>query len=171
VPYNYQTPQGQEIDLQLFNNDLMKKSHNLLKEILEREAKGWYVQYKEQILQDLRGNAMIILIFEKNKDKSLVNTPLSNLVDWLVEPEYCRVRYVLLTSIRKPVICMLIWCLLLMMVIFKFPGKNLSQDDISTQVNNAIMEEYLRRVYSAILSSEDVENLSPGLGKSCYFMM
>ncbi|XP_064624711.1 uncharacterized protein LOC135486100 isoform X2 [Lineus longissimus] len=97
VPYNYQTPQGQEIDLRLFNNDLMKKSHNLLKEILEREAKGWYVQYKEQILQDLR-------------------------------------------------------------------GKNLSQDEISLQVNNAIMEEYLRRVYSAILSSEDVENLSPGLG-------
>ncbi|XP_056019360.1 uncharacterized protein LOC125672084 isoform X3 [Ostrea edulis] len=97
VPYIYQTPGGQEIDLRLFNKDLINNCLPILSSILERGARGWHVQYRLKMMRDLQ-------------------------------------------------------------------GQGLSNEEISQRVNDAIMKEYLDRVFSAISSNTELENLQPGIG-------
>ncbi|XP_062594006.1 uncharacterized protein LOC134255480 isoform X1 [Saccostrea cucullata] len=97
VPYIYQTPGGQEIDLRLFNKDLINNCLPILSSILERGARGWHVQYRQKMMRDLQ-------------------------------------------------------------------GQGLSDEEISEKVNTAIMKEYLDRVFSAIASNTELENLQPGIG-------
>ncbi|XP_013411124.1 uncharacterized protein LOC106174227 isoform X2 [Lingula anatina] len=98
VPCLYQTPNGQDLDLRLFNRDLMNKCMPLLSSILEQEAKGWYVQYRDRLMNELK-------------------------------------------------------------------EQELSREEISKQLNEAVMEEYLRRVYSAILANQELERLQRGIGQ------
>ncbi|XP_052685923.1 uncharacterized protein LOC128165435 isoform X5 [Crassostrea angulata] len=97
VPYIYQTPGGQEIDLRLFNKDLINNCLPILGSILERGARGWHVQYRQKMMRDLQ-------------------------------------------------------------------GQGLSNEEISEKINDAIMKEYLDRVFSAISTNTELENLQPGIG-------
>ncbi|XP_022314520.2 uncharacterized protein LOC111119021 isoform X2 [Crassostrea virginica] len=97
VPYIYQTPGGQEIDLRLFNKDLINNCLPILSSILERGARGWHVQYRQKMMRDLQ-------------------------------------------------------------------GQGLSNEEISQKINDAIMKEYLDRVFSGISTNTELENLQPGIG-------
>uniref|UniRef100_A0A8W8HZT2 Uncharacterized protein n=1 Tax=Magallana gigas TaxID=29159 RepID=A0A8W8HZT2_MAGGI len=97
VPYIYQTPGGQEIDLRLFNKDLINNCLPILGSILERGARGWHVQYRQKMMRDLQ-------------------------------------------------------------------GQGLSNEEISEKINDAIMKEYLDRVFGAISTNTELENLQPEIG-------
>uniref|UniRef100_A0A2C9LAC5 Uncharacterized protein n=1 Tax=Biomphalaria glabrata TaxID=6526 RepID=A0A2C9LAC5_BIOGL len=51
IPYRYQTPKGQDIDLRLFNRDLMNNSLGILSNILDRQAKGWHIQMRIKLIR------------------------------------------------------------------------------------------------------------------------
>ncbi|XP_059139647.1 uncharacterized protein LOC131927817 [Physella acuta] len=55
IPYRYQTPKGQDIDLRLFNRDLMNNSVGILSNILDRQAKGWHVQMRIKLIRHYQG--------------------------------------------------------------------------------------------------------------------
>ncbi|CAG5132948.1 unnamed protein product, partial [Candidula unifasciata] len=55
IPYRYQTPKGQEIDLRLFNKDLMNNSMGILSNILDRQAKGWHIQMRTKLIRHYQG--------------------------------------------------------------------------------------------------------------------
>ncbi|XP_067672611.1 uncharacterized protein [Haliotis asinina] len=98
IPYRYLTPKGQEIDLRLFNKDLMDNCLPILSNILDREAKGWTVQYRQRLVREFR-------------------------------------------------------------------GKGLSKEALSDRVNEAVMHEYLKRVFSAVITNAELDNLQSGIGE------
>ncbi|KAK3091951.1 hypothetical protein FSP39_023952 [Pinctada imbricata] len=97
IPYLYQTPKGQEIDLRLFNKDLINNCLPILSSILDRGARGWHVQYRQKLIRELQAIIHLHVSFQR--------------------------------------------------------------------VNVAIMDEYLDRVFGAITSNTELENLQPGIGK------
>ncbi|XP_045212309.2 uncharacterized protein LOC123563530 [Mercenaria mercenaria] len=97
VPYIYQTPKGMDIDLRLFNKDLINNCLPVLSNILEREARGWYVAYRQKLIVNLK-------------------------------------------------------------------GQGLSNEQISERVNEAVKEEYLQRIYKAILNNAELETIEHGIG-------
>ncbi|KAK6165166.1 hypothetical protein SNE40_023610 [Patella caerulea] len=98
VPYRYQTPKGLEIDLRLFNKDLINNCLPILSNILDKEAKGWHVQFRQKCLQE-------------------------------------------------------------------FKDKTISTEEMNEKINEAVMQEYLRRIYQAILSNAELDTLQPGIGE------
>lgn len=96
VPYLFLTPKGQEIDLRLFNRDIMRKALPILIGILERETRGWFLHFRERLIAELR-------------------------------------------------------------------EKKLTDKEIEEEVNEAVMREYLQRVYSSILSNSDLAELGDGI--------
>lgn len=92
IPYLFLTPKGQEIDLRLFSRELMKKALPILKGILERETRGWFLHFRERLIAELR-------------------------------------------------------------------EKKLSDAEIEEEVNEAVMKEYLQRIYSAILNNSELVDL------------
>lgn len=97
IPYSYQTPNKLDIDLRLFNKDLINNCLPILSSILDRGSRGWYVQFRLKMMQDLQ-------------------------------------------------------------------GQGLSNEEMSKRINDAIMEEYLDRVFDAIKSNTELENLQEGIG-------
>ncbi|GFN98384.1 gmk_0 protein, partial [Plakobranchus ocellatus] len=55
IPYKYQTPKGQDIDLRLFSKDLMNNSIVVLTTILERQSKGWHIQMRTKLIRYYQG--------------------------------------------------------------------------------------------------------------------
>ncbi|XP_033755704.1 uncharacterized protein LOC117338457 [Pecten maximus] len=98
IPYCYQTPSGLDIDLRLFNKDLINNCLPILSSILDRGSRGWHVQYRLKLIRELQ-------------------------------------------------------------------GKGLTNGEISKRVNASIMDEYLDRVFTAICSNTELENLQQGIGK------
>ncbi|XP_041363220.1 uncharacterized protein LOC121378908 [Gigantopelta aegis] len=98
ITYRFLTPKGQEIDLRLFNQDLINNCLPILSNILDREAKGWTVAFRHRLVKEYR-------------------------------------------------------------------GKNLSDEKISELVNEAVMEEYLQRVFTSINSNAELNSLQQGLGE------
>ncbi|XP_052759604.1 uncharacterized protein LOC128202638 [Mya arenaria] len=98
IPYIYQTPKGQDIDLRLFNKDVLNNCLPVLSNILERESKGWYVPFRHKHILSLK-------------------------------------------------------------------AEGLTNEEISMRVNEAVREEYLRRVYKAILSNAEMEAVEQGIGQ------
>ncbi|XP_076032256.1 uncharacterized protein LOC143020023 isoform X3 [Oratosquilla oratoria] len=96
VPYVFTTPQGQELDLRLFNREIMKKALPVLVGILEKEARGWFLHFREKVVADLK-------------------------------------------------------------------AQNLSDAEIEKEGNYLVQEEYLKRVYAAILSNTDLQNLGQNI--------
>ncbi|XP_037776345.1 uncharacterized protein LOC119573262 isoform X2 [Penaeus monodon] len=94
VPYIFTTPQGQELDLRLFNRELMKKALPLLVNILEKEARGWFLHFREKVVADLK-------------------------------------------------------------------AQNLSEYEVEKEGNRLVQEEYLGRVYTAILAHPTLQELAP----------
>ncbi|XP_069125487.1 uncharacterized protein [Argopecten irradians] len=97
IPYCYQTPSGLDIDLRLFNKDLINNCLPILSSILDRGSRGWHVQYRQKLIRELQ-------------------------------------------------------------------GKGLTNEEVSKRVNASIMDEYLDRVFSAICSNTELENLQQGIG-------
>ncbi|KAJ8317953.1 hypothetical protein KUTeg_003044 [Tegillarca granosa] len=97
IPYSYQTPSGLDIDLRLFNKDLINNCLPILSSILERGARGWHIQFRKKLMRDLQ-------------------------------------------------------------------GKGLTKEEINKRVNEAIMDEYLDRVFNAICTNTELENLQQGVG-------
>ncbi|VDI82210.1 histone deacetylase 6 [Mytilus galloprovincialis] len=97
IPYSYQTPNKLDIDLRLFNKDLINNCLPILSSILDRGSRGWYVQYRLKMMQDLQ-------------------------------------------------------------------GQGLSNKEMSKKINEAITEEYLDRVFEAIKSNTELDNLQEGIG-------
>ncbi|KAG1671497.1 hypothetical protein GQR58_016444 [Nymphon striatum] len=58
VPYLYMSPKGVEIDLRLFDRNVMKKALSAIAGIIEREAKGWFPQYREKVIFDLKARKL-----------------------------------------------------------------------------------------------------------------
>ncbi|KAL3877445.1 hypothetical protein ACJMK2_035151 [Sinanodonta woodiana] len=98
IPYIYQTPTGTDIDLRLWNRDLINNCLPILSNILEKEARGWFIPFRQKLVRDLK-------------------------------------------------------------------GEGLSKEELLKQVNEDVMKEYLRRVFSAIIHNVELENLQPGIGQ------
>ncbi|XP_014681297.1 PREDICTED: uncharacterized protein LOC106821129, partial [Priapulus caudatus] len=58
VPYLFQSPKGIELDLRLFNKDVMTEALPLLSAILEQESKGWFVQFREKCISERKGHGI-----------------------------------------------------------------------------------------------------------------
>ncbi|CAL1542802.1 unnamed protein product [Lymnaea stagnalis] len=58
IPYCYQTPKGQDIDLRLFNRDLMNNSVGILSNILDRHAKGWHIQMRIKLIRHYQSQGL-----------------------------------------------------------------------------------------------------------------
>ncbi|CAH1793364.1 unnamed protein product [Owenia fusiformis] len=98
VPHLYTTAKSLDIDLRLFNKDLMLKCVRILKGILDQESRGWHLKYKDKLITELK-------------------------------------------------------------------DQNLSNKKLTEVVNRKIGEEYLRRVFSAILENPELELVQSGIGK------
>lgn len=96
IPYQFVTPSGQKLDLRLFNRDLMKKALPHLVLILEKETRGWFLHFREKLINQLKCEKM-------------------------------------------------------------------ADDEIEKSVNQAVMKEYLNRVYTSILNNEDLQGLGEGI--------
>ncbi|XP_063235543.1 uncharacterized protein LOC134538292 isoform X2 [Bacillus rossius redtenbacheri] len=96
VPYLFLTPKGAELDLRLFNRDVMRRAVPPLVSILERETRGWFLHFRERLISELRAQKM-------------------------------------------------------------------PDEEIEQEVNQAVMKEYLQRVYSSILSHPDLLALGEGV--------
>ncbi|XP_064104875.1 uncharacterized protein LOC135214466 isoform X2 [Macrobrachium nipponense] len=80
VPYIFTTPQGLELDLRLFNRELMKKALPVLVSILEKEARGWFLHFREKVVADLKAQNLSDYEVEKEGNR-------------LVQEEYLRRVY------------------------------------------------------------------------------
>ncbi|CAL4076369.1 unnamed protein product, partial [Meganyctiphanes norvegica] len=69
VPYIFTTPQGQELDLRLFNRELMKKALPVLVGILEKEARGWFLHFREKVVADLKAQNLNEYEIEKEGNR------------------------------------------------------------------------------------------------------
>ncbi|PSN34110.1 hypothetical protein C0J52_14203 [Blattella germanica] len=96
VPYLFLTPKGIELDLRLFNRDIMRRALPALVAILERETRGWFLHFRERLISELR-------------------------------------------------------------------SQKLPDEEIEREVNQAVMREYLQRVYSSIQSHPDLIALGEGI--------
>lgn len=96
VPYLFLTPKGVELDLRLFNRDIMRRALPVLMAILERETRGWFLHFRERLISELR-------------------------------------------------------------------NQKLPDEEIEREVNQAVMQEYLHRVYASILSHPDLVALGEGI--------
>nr|XP_045593779.1 uncharacterized protein LOC123755315 isoform X1 [Procambarus clarkii] len=69
VPYIFNTPQGLELDLRLFNRELMKKALPVLVGILEKEARGWFLHFREKVIADLKAQNLSDYEVEKEGNR------------------------------------------------------------------------------------------------------
>ncbi|KAK3789575.1 hypothetical protein RRG08_016254 [Elysia crispata] len=58
IPYRYQTPKGQDIDLRLLSKDLMNNSVVILTSILDRQSKGWHIQMRTKLIRHYQGQGL-----------------------------------------------------------------------------------------------------------------
>ncbi|XP_046394390.1 uncharacterized protein LOC124162073 isoform X1 [Ischnura elegans] len=58
VPYLFLTPKGVELDLRLFNRDLIRRALPILVGILERETRGWFLHFRERLISEFRNQKM-----------------------------------------------------------------------------------------------------------------
>jgi len=58
VPYTFTTPSGLEIDLRLFCRNSVKQAMPLLISILEKESRGWFLQFREGVVAELKKQEM-----------------------------------------------------------------------------------------------------------------
>ncbi|KAK9888177.1 hypothetical protein WA026_000446 [Henosepilachna vigintioctopunctata] len=96
VPFTFLTPSEVQLDLRLWDKNLMRKAIPILVTILERETRGWFLHFREKLIAELRAEKM-------------------------------------------------------------------PDTDIEREVNEAVMKEYLQRVYSSILANSDIESLGHGV--------
>ncbi|RUS83688.1 hypothetical protein EGW08_008536, partial [Elysia chlorotica] len=61
IPYRYQTPKGQDIDLRLLSKDLMNSSVVILTSILDRQAKGWHIQMRTKLIRHYQGTYLYVM--------------------------------------------------------------------------------------------------------------
>ncbi|XP_055949382.1 uncharacterized protein LOC129983778 [Argiope bruennichi] len=97
LPYLFQTPKGHEIDLRLFNKEIIRKALPVIASILEKESRGWFLPFREKVIADLK-------------------------------------------------------------------NKKISEEELERLANILILDEYLRRVFAAILSHPQIQELGPGIG-------
>ncbi|KAK7794593.1 hypothetical protein R5R35_003607 [Gryllus longicercus] len=98
VPYLFLTPKDFELDLRLFNRDIMRRALPVLISILEKETRGWFLHFRERLISELR-------------------------------------------------------------------TQKLPDEEIEREVNQAVMVEYLQRVYASILTHPDILALGEGIGQ------
>lgn len=98
IPFVFGTPGGADVDLRLFNKDIIRKALPILAGILERETRGWFLHFRERMISELR-------------------------------------------------------------------GQKKSDEIIEKEVNEAVMREYLQRVYSSVLSHPDINALGEGMAQ------
>ncbi|KAG8185351.1 hypothetical protein JTE90_005478 [Oedothorax gibbosus] len=97
LPYLFQTPKGHDIDLRLFNKEIIRKTLPIIASILEKESRGWFLPFREKVISDLK-------------------------------------------------------------------NKKISEEELERLANILILDEYLRRVFAAILSHPQIQELGPGIG-------
>ncbi|XP_050419885.1 uncharacterized protein LOC126832893 isoform X2 [Adelges cooleyi] len=98
IPYKFLTPKREEIDLSLFNRDIMKKALPILMAVLERETRGWFLHFREKLIYELK-------------------------------------------------------------------TQKLSDEEIEKSVNEAVMKEYLHRVYKSIINNNELQKLGGNIPK------
>ncbi|XP_050538538.1 uncharacterized protein LOC126903976 isoform X2 [Daktulosphaira vitifoliae] len=98
IPYQFFTPKREEIDLSLFNRDIMKKGLPILMTLLERETRGWFLHFREKL-------------------------------------------------------------------IYEYKAQKLSDEDVEKAVNEAVMKEYLERVYKSIMNNDELKMLGNNIPK------
>ena len=94
----FHTPQGTEIDLRLCSKEVMSKAKPVLMKILETEARGWFPDFREKIILELK-------------------------------------------------------------------SKNICNSDLEDEANRRINSEYVRRVSDAVLESDEISEIGPGIAK------
>ncbi|KAL4132482.1 hypothetical protein QTP88_009622 [Uroleucon formosanum] len=98
IPYQFLTPKREEIDLRLFDRDIMKKALPVIMGLLERETRGWFLHFREKLIYELK-------------------------------------------------------------------MQKLSDEEIEKSVNEAVMKEYLQRVYKSIVNNVELQMLGDGIPK------
>ncbi|RXG58965.1 hypothetical protein Avbf_06294 [Armadillidium vulgare] len=69
VPYLFTTPQGLELNLKLFNRELMKKMLPILVGILEKESRGWFLHFREKTISELKSQGLNEFLVEKEGNR------------------------------------------------------------------------------------------------------
>lgn len=54
IPYRFTTPISLEVDLRLFDRDVMRKVAGPLGRILEKSGRGWFLSFREKVIQELK---------------------------------------------------------------------------------------------------------------------
>lgn len=58
VTFIFQSPQGVEIDLRLCSKEVMSRSKPVLMKILESESHGWFPEFKEKVVTELKSQQL-----------------------------------------------------------------------------------------------------------------
>lgn len=58
IPYLFITPKGCDLDLRLFSRDIMKRAMQPLVSILEKETRGWFLHFRERLINELRAEKL-----------------------------------------------------------------------------------------------------------------
>ena len=98
VNFIFQTPQGTEIDLRLCSKEVMSRAKPVLMKLLERETHGWFPEFRERIISELK-------------------------------------------------------------------SRNLSNSELEHEANKKIASEYVKRVCSAVMASDDINDIGEGIPK------
>ena len=77
LTFIFQTPQGTEIDLRLCSKEVMGRAKPILMKILETQAHGWFPDFREKIIFEL-------------KTKSLTNSEMEHKANKRISAEYVR---------------------------------------------------------------------------------
>jgi len=56
--FNKTNEQSFELDLRLFNRDIMRRALPVLVAILERETRGWFLHFRERLISELRSQKL-----------------------------------------------------------------------------------------------------------------
>ncbi|ODM94685.1 hypothetical protein Ocin01_11990 [Orchesella cincta] len=54
IPYRFTTPISLEVDLRLFDRDVMRKVASPLTRILEKSGRGWFLSFREKVIAELK---------------------------------------------------------------------------------------------------------------------
>ena len=58
LTFIFQTPQGLELDLRLCSKEVMTRVKPVVMKLLEEESRGWFPEYRERIISELRARGL-----------------------------------------------------------------------------------------------------------------
>ncbi|CAG0891043.1 unnamed protein product [Darwinula stevensoni] len=85
IPLVFRTPKGSDVDLRLFDRQLMRRLSQILVGILERETKGWFLHFKEQHLAKFKDQLLSDADIEKETNLAVMDEYLRRVFRSILE--------------------------------------------------------------------------------------